>query len=121
MRFSQEKFFLCQIQGESLLLHILFVSISLSTTVVSIDNGMKTCFAAIWMRQSGKALGSGSKEKDAASTVKTLDRGRESTGAAEAREGMAGMRVWPSVCTLEMRKDHSEAKSPMLGWGCSMD
>jgi len=32
--------------------------------VVSIDNGMKTQFTAIWMRQSGKVLGSGSKEKD---------------------------------------------------------
>ena len=43
--------------------------------VVSIDRGMKMRFSAIWMRQSGSALGSGSMEKVDASTVKKLVRG----------------------------------------------
>jgi len=55
-----------------LVLYILVHLNSFSMQVVSMESVIKTWLRAIWMRQSGSAPGSGSKEKVMAPTVKPL-------------------------------------------------
>src|SRR5882724_8047375 len=98
------------------------VSILLRATVVSIDKGIKTQFRAICKRESRMAPGSGSSEKHAVSTVKSLGGGRgsdrEECGCVEiGAEGTARGR--PSVWALEMSADHSAGERLGVGmiWG----
>src|SRR5882724_2143664 len=83
----------------------------LSETVLSMDKGMKMWFRAIWMRQSGRAPGSGSSEKVATSAMKTLLRDKGVGADNEAELGLGrglplGVGTTP-VCALEIRVDHS--------------
>ena len=75
---------------------------------MSMDRGVKTWLIAICMRHSGRAPGSRSMEKEAASIVKTFPEGTVlgdnlGAGSGSSGSGVGGSPDW----ALAMREDHA--------------